>query len=157
MLRQIALASTDNTVAYFDLTRDETAVLAKNPEVCGEVLDNPGPDAMSAAAGVLPDDAKAREARLQIQILEQTATRPQPPKPTQLIDDQVSMLGRDAVWSLSFDERDALRGSGEAHGAAACKAFQTMLATIGFNSPVIEAELFKAVLAKGAQAYQTTG
>ena len=155
MVRQIALASTDNTVAYLELTRDETAVLAQNPEVCGRVLDNPGPDAMESAAQVLPDELKARETRLQIQILEQTAVRPQPPRPTQLINDQISLLGRDAVWGLSFDERDALRGSGEAHGAAECKAFQTMLRVVSFNSPAIEAELFKAMLAKGAQGLQS--
>jgi len=155
MARQISLASTDNTVAYFELTREENAALAKNPELCGRVLDDPGPDAMGDIAAALPEDLKEREARLDINVLEQTALHPQPPRPTALIDDQVSMLGRDAVWSLSFDERDALRGGGEAHGAAACKAFGTMLDTIGFNSPGVLTEIFKAVLAKGAAKLQT--
>jgi len=151
MLRQLPLASTDNTSAYLAITRDEQALLAKDPELCGRIMDNPDPDALHDMAAAMPEQLRQREAHLAIQVLEQTATHPQPPSPKPDTDQELTIWARDAVNGLSFEERDALRAGGsQGHAAAECKVFGNLLFTLANDYPPDAAEVYKALIAKGA-------
>jgi hypothetical protein len=151
MERQLPLASTENVSAYLALTRDEQKVLAGKPDLCLRVMTAPSPETTADMVDAMPDDLKSREARLAINLLQQTATHPQPPHPTANTDEELSLWTRDAVWSLSFDERDALKGAGgaDAEGRAYCKVLGALLYTLTFDYPPDAAEVYKAILAKG--------
>jgi hypothetical protein len=154
MLRQLPLASTENTTAYLAITRDEQALLAKNPELCGRVMDDPDPDTLHDMAAAMPPALRQREAHVAIQLLEQTATHPQPPSPKPDTDQELTIWSRDAANGLSFEERDALRAGGsEGHAAAECKVFGNLLYTLVNDYPPDGAEVFKALLAKGAARF----
>jgi hypothetical protein len=154
MLRQLPQASTENTVAYLAITREEQALLAKDPYLCERVINDPGPDTVRDVAAVMPDQLRRREAHLAIQILEQTATHPQPPSPKPDTDREMDLWATDAADGLSFEERDAMRmGGSEGHAAAECKVFGNLLYTLSMDYAPDAAEVYKAMLAKGASRF----
>jgi hypothetical protein len=151
MQRQIPLANDENALAYLAIARDEQAFMATSrPDLCYRVSMAPSPDAQAELANAMPDDLKQREERLQLKLLEQTATAPQPPKPGADLDGKLKMWAWDAVSGLSFDEKTALQSGGELRDKAACHAVGDMLEMISWSgSDAVEA--FKALSAKGLE------
>ncbi len=150
ILRQLPQASTDNVAAYLAITRDEQALLAKDPDLCGRMMNDPDPDTLHDMAAAMPQQLRQREAHLAIQVLEQTATHPQPPSPKADTERELSIWAMDAVNGLSFEERDALRAGGsQLHAAAECKVFGNLLYTLVNDYPPDATEVYKALLAKG--------
>lgn len=156
MQRQLPLASTDNTLAMLQLTRDEQEILAKDPQLCLRVMMQPGADTAQQMQDALPDDLKTRQEALAIKILEQTATKPQPPNPTADTDQKLKLWMWEAGSSLTFEERDALKaategGASDAAGAAACKVMGSLLMTMAYAPPGDATEIYKALEAKGVE------
>jgi hypothetical protein len=149
--RQFALASTDNADAYYDIVVEEQKLMAQRPDLCLRSMTSPSAATASEIEAAMPGDLKGRETRLVVKLLEQTATRPQPAHPPVDIDQKLTIWSRDAYDSLSFEERDALKGAGgaDAQGAAACKVMGALLGMMAFFSPEDKAETFKALEAKG--------
>jgi hypothetical protein len=158
MERQLPLASTENVSAFLALTRDEQKVLMDKPDLCLRVMTAPGPETTTDMVAAMPDELKAREARLAIAVLEQTATHPQAPHPTANTDQELTIWARDAYDGLSFDERDALHGAGgaEAEGKAYCKMLGNLLYTLTFDYPPDATEVYKSLIAKGVERMQTS-
>ena len=149
--RQLPLASTDNAMAYLDIAREEQKVMAANPDLCLKMMTQPGPDTVGELQQVLPDDLKAREAHLSVQLLEQTATAPQPPKPPADLKNELTIWTRDAYDGLSFEERDALTQGGPLRGKAACDYLGNMLTIIYWSGQTTAPEAFKAISSQGFQ------
>jgi hypothetical protein len=152
MMRQLQLANTKNVTAYLVMTRDELKVLARKPELCLAMMTEPGPDSTAHMAAAMPDDLNARDQSLAIKVLEQTATHPQPPHPSGNTDQKLALWTRDAVWSLSYNERDALSGADgpRAQGKAYCKALGSLFNTLILDHPRDAAEAYKVLAARGA-------
>jgi hypothetical protein len=148
MQRQMPLASDENARAYLAIARDEYEFMKSNPDLCYRVTMEPSADTEAELANVLPSDLQIREQRLGLKLLEQAATAPQPPKPSQELDGKLKMWAWDAVSGLSSDERTALQSGGELRGKAACHAVGDMLEMISWSGPD-EVEAYKALSAKG--------
>jgi hypothetical protein len=153
--RQLPLASTDNTIAYMQVVRDEIDVLAKDPELCAQAMTDPGPDTRRRLVDALPDDLKMRETEVATRILEQTATHPQPPNPPKNQAQELQMWAMDSVNSLSFEERDALVKGGELRPKAICDASSSLIRMLTLMPGADQAEAFKTMSAKGFE--QTSG
>jgi hypothetical protein len=151
--RQMPLASTENALAYLDIAKDEQQALSADPDLCYRVLIAPSPEAMDELPQKLPADLKAREAHLMVQLLEQTATHPQPAKMTDDLDGKLKIWIRDAYWGLSFDERDALQGGGSLQSKAGCDMVGNFLRPLDLMGGTDAAEAYKALSEKGLQSF----
>jgi hypothetical protein len=151
MQRQMPLASTENALAYLDVAKDEQALLSKNPDLCYQVVMQPTPDALDQLQAALPDDLKKREASLALKLLEQTATAPQPARMTADLDSKIQIWTRDAVWGLSFDERDALQSGGALRSKAGCEVVGNYLRMLSMIGGTDAAEAYKSLSEKGLQ------
>jgi len=151
MQRQIPLASDENALAYLAIARDEQAFMAASrPDLCYRVTMAPSPEAQEDLANAMPDDLRQREARLELKLLQQAATAPQPPKPSADLDGKLKMWAVDAVNGLTFEEKAALQSGGELRDKAACHAVGDMLEMISWSGSDA-AEAFKALSAKGLE------
>jgi hypothetical protein len=152
MQRQMPLASNENTLAYLTVARDEQVFMAKsNPNLCYRVTMEPSVAAQDELVASMPDDMKQREASLGLKLLEQTATAPQPPKPSEELDGKLKIWAWDALNGLSFDERDALRDGGELHDKAACDAVGNLINMLVMMGGTDAVEAYKALSAKGLE------
>jgi hypothetical protein len=152
MQRQMPLASNENTLAYLAIARDEQVFMARtNPNLCYRVSMEPSVAAQDELVASMPDDMRRREATLGLKLLEQTATAPQPPKPSEDLDGKLKIWAWDAFNGLSFEERDALKGGGELHDKAACDAVGNMINMLVMMGGTAAVEAYKALSAKGLQ------
>jgi hypothetical protein len=148
MQRQMPLASDENALAYLAVARDEYDFMKSNPDLCYRVTMQPSADTEAELVNAMPGYMREREERLELKLLEQTATAPQAPKPSKDLDGKLKMWAWDAVSGLSSDERAALQQGGELGGKAACHAVGDMLEMISWSgSDAVEA--YKALSAKG--------
>jgi hypothetical protein len=151
--RQMPLASTENALAFLDIANDEQQTLSKDPELCYQVLMTPSAEAMDQLEQKLPDDLRAREARQLVQLLEQTATHPQPARMTDDLDGRIKIWIRDAYWGLSFDERDALKGGGSLQSKAGCDMVGNFLRPLDLMGGTDAAEAYKALSTNGLRDF----
>jgi len=152
MQRQLPLASDENTLAYLDVARDEQDFMAKNnPALCYRVTMEPSVDAQDELVASMPDELRAREKSLGLRLLQQTATAPQPPRPSADLDGKLKMWAMDAFNGLSFEERDALRDGGELRDKAACEAVGNLINMLAMMGGTDAVEAYKALSAKGLQ------
>jgi hypothetical protein len=151
MQRQMPLANDENALAYLEVARNEQAFMKTRPDLCYRVVMEPSPDALDELASTMPDDLKQREAHLALKLLEQTATAPQPPKPSEELDGKLKIWSWDAFNGLSFEERDALKSGGELRGKAACDAVGNLLDMLSMMGGADAVEAYKALSAKGMQ------
>lgn len=149
--RQMALASTENALAYLDIANQEQQDLSSDPQLCYAVLMAPTPAAMDALEHRLPADLKAREAHQMLLLLEQTATHPQPAKLTDDLKARLRIWMMDAFDGLSFEERDALKGGGPLQSKAGCDLVGNFLRPLGLMGGSDAAEAYKALITNGAQ------
>jgi hypothetical protein len=152
MQRQMPLANNENALAYLEIARDEQAFMVKNnPDLCYRVTMAPSADAEQELATSMPDDLRQREERLGLKLLEQTATAPQPPKPSEELDGKLKIWAQDAFNGLSFEERDALRDGGELRDKAACDAVGNLIRMLVMLGGTDAVEAYKEMSAKGLQ------
>ena len=152
MQRQLPLASDENTLAYLAVARDEQVFMAKNnPGLCYRVTMEPSVAAQDELVASMPDDLKQREANLGLKLLQQTATAPQPPKPSADLDGKLKIWAMDAFNGLSFEERDALRDGGELRDKAACEAVGNLINMLVMMGGTDAVEAYKALSAKGLE------
>jgi hypothetical protein len=153
MKRQVPLASTENALAYLAVAKDEQAAMARDPQLCFRAITDPSPATLDAIEAAMPQDLKLREARLATKVLEQTATKPQPPRPSPDLEAKLKIWAIDSVGTLPFGERDDLGGAhgGDAQAKAACDVLSSMIGLIAVAPPDDAAEAFKALTAKGMQ------
>ena len=151
MKRQLPMASTDNAVAYLSVVRDEQAVMAKDPPLCYRAMTDPSPATLDAIEAAMPQDLKLREARSATKVLEQAATKPQPPKPSSDVEAKLKVWAVDAVGTLPWSERDDLSGArgGDAQAKAGCDVMGSLIGLIVVAPPDDAAEAFKLLTAKG--------
>jgi hypothetical protein len=146
------LASTENALAYLDIAKDEQEALSADPDLCYRVLIAPTPDAFDELQQKLPPDLREREAHLTVKMLEQTATAPQPAKMTDDLKGRIDIWTRDAVWGLSFEERDALKGGGALQSKAGCDLVGNFLRPLDLMGGTDAAETYKALSTQGLQS-----
>ena len=151
--RQMALASTENALAYLDIANEEQQALSADPDLCYRVLMAPTPEAMDELEQKMPGDLKTREAHLMVKLLEQTATHPQPAKMTDDLDGRIKIWVRDAYWGLSFDERDALKGGGSLQSKAGCDMVGNFLRPLQLMGGADAAETYKSLSTRGLQSF----
>lgn len=151
--RQMALASTENALAYLDIANEEQQDLSADPDLCYRVLMAPTPDAMDEMERKLPADVKAREAGQMVKLLEQTATQPQPAKLTGDLDARLKIWVVDAYNGLSFEERDALKGGGPLQAKAGCDMVGNFLRPLTLMGGSDAAEAYKALYTGGLQNF----
>ena len=151
--RQMALASTENALGFLGIANDEQQALSSDPELCYRVLMAPTPDAMDELEKKLPADLKAREAHQMVQLLEQTATHPQPAKMTGDLDARLKIWVVDAYDGLSFEERDALNGGGALQSKAGCDMVGNFLRPLTLMGGSDAAEAYKALSEKGLERF----
>jgi hypothetical protein len=111
----------------------------------------PSADAQEELATSMPDDLRQREERLGLKLLEQAATAPQPPKPSEELDGKLKIWAQDAFNGLSFEERDALRDGGELRDKAACDAVGNLIRMLVMLGGTDAVEAYKEMSAKGLQ------
>jgi hypothetical protein len=143
--RQMALASTENALAYLDIANQEQQNLSADPDLCYRVLMAPTPEAMDEMERKLPVDLKAREAGQMVKLLEQTATHPQPANLTGDLDARLKIWLVDAYNGLSFEERDALKGGGPLQAKAGCDMVGNFLRPLTLMGGSDAAEAYKAL------------
>jgi hypothetical protein len=152
MKRQMPLANDENTLALLGVAQDEQAFMAKNnPSLCYRVTMEPSADAQDELVASMPDDLRQREETLGLKLLQQTATAPQPPKPSEDLDGKLKMWALDAFNGLSFEERDALRDGGELRDKAACEAVGNLINMLAMMGGTDAVEAYKALSARGLQ------
>ena len=152
MQRQMPLANNENTLAYLAIARDEQVFMAKsNPNLCYRVTMEPAVAAQDELVASMPDDMKQREADLGLRLLQQTATAPQPPKPSEDLDGKLKIWAWDAFNGLSFEERDALKDGGELRDKAACEAVGNLINMLVMLGGTDAVEAYKALSAKVPQ------
>lgn len=151
MQRQLPLASTENTLAYLDIAKDEQQALSGDPDLCYQALTQATPEAFDEMQQKLPPQLVEREARLTVKMLEQTATAPQPAKMTDDLKAKLAIWERDAFWGLSFEERDALKGGGSLQSKAGCDVVGNFLGPLDLMGGSDAAEAYKALISNGLQ------
>jgi hypothetical protein len=151
--RQMALASTENALAYLDIANDEQQDLSADPDLCYRVLMAPTPEAMDEMEKKLPADVKAREAGQMVKLLEQTATHPKPAKLTGDLDARLKIWLVDAYNGLSFEERDALKGGGPLQAKAGCELVGNFLRPLALMGGADAAEAYKALYTGALQDF----
>jgi hypothetical protein len=151
MQRQLPLANDANTLAMLAISEDELTAIHGNPALCYRLAMQPSPGAADEAIAALPDDLRVRERQLALQVLQQTATAPQPPKPPADLDDKLRIWAIDSVNGLAPDEKQALGSGGELQGKAACDAVGNLIHMLVMMNGREAVEAYKALSVRGMQ------
>jgi hypothetical protein len=153
MERQIPLVDTPHAQALLRLSREQQRVLSLNPQLCFRAMMQPGPETLAEIEAATPPPRRARAAEVAVDVLEQTALHPQPPKPSEDIERKTMLWMMNGVSGLSFAERDQLKGLNstptDEQAAVVCHIYANVLDGLLAASPDDAAEVYKSLTAKG--------
>lgn len=151
--RQMMLATTDNALAYLHILSQEQQALSADPEFCYRALVEEDSEALGELEHRLPADLVAREARLQVKLLEQTATQPQPLQVTPELKGKLGIWVGGVLNGLLPEERAALDADGPLHAKARCDLIGGLLRQLDQTGGSDGADAFKALIGPGVRVY----
>jgi len=152
--RQMPLADIDTAHAMLVVSRDQARDLAKDPQLCYRALTQPTADTMQALDAAQSRDLKRRSTDLTIELLDQSATRPESSEGSIDVEGDTRMWLRDAVLSLTPREQALLQSP---HGATPsdeqaavwCHAYSRLLQRMSEADDESAAEVYKAMASQG--------
>jgi hypothetical protein len=153
MERQIPMVDTSHAMSLLRLSREQQRVLSLNPQLCFRAMMQPGPDTLAEIEAATPPSLRARAAEVAVDVLEQTALHPQPPKPSEDLDRKTTLWMMNGISGLSFQERDQLKTMSstptDEQAAVVCHIYANMLDVLLSASPDDAAEVYKSLTARG--------